>query len=503
MPTEQAMSITRPLLLAGLMLVLSCSVSVATTVFTMGRAIPQDATKEWVAVLVATSAVMTAWQVVYLRRLSTTGTRRMTCSLTAALVLTGLVLVFPLVTSVGVYVSDEFHHAYTNDPFIRLTAVEAMVVYLYVVFVLEEAILGWARSDRTVLRCLLERLQRSHEPITIATTLVIGACIGSSYVTVVGDDYARYWTIADALQEGLGYPVSHVEQGYSAGGMAAYLIDLPGLPLAMLASFALLGHSALAAMMPALLAASCFTALAYLACKRLTHQLPLSYTAAVVLSTFPLLSFYVLRAAEPDGMFTALLMALAYLAVRCTDDARSYPAWAALGVVAGLTALTRPEGIMYGAMSLLSIAIWFRSNRGLHLALTIFASMLLAFSATMLANIGVVWPNSFNGTVGVQHVLANLDGFTYWGFPRYAEALGSTEHILVCVGITLTVLYIVGTLELFRKRPYLVFLALLPVANLVSFLLVSPALTGRSFRTTIFGAHHMDFLMQCWSFLMQ
>jgi len=259
--------------------------------------------------------------------------------------------------------------------------------------------------------------------------------------------------------------------------MSSYLVDLPALPLAMNICFALMGHTVLAAMTPALLAGMLFTVLVYLAFRELTQNTVLGYVAAVALATFPLLAFYVLRAAEPDGLFLSLLAALAFLAIRCDNDRRSRWAWPALGLVAGLICLTRPEGIMYSAMTFLTLAIRFRSNRGFWLATALCGSMVAAFSATMLLTFGTPWPSSFAGTIQLRHVGQNIGGFAASALPAYAGALGISAPALVSVAMAVMVLYAIGAVLLAQRRPQLLFLALLPAMNIALFLLVSPALT--------------------------
>ncbi len=259
--------------------------------------------------------------------------------------------------------------------------------------------------------------------------------------------------------------------------MSSYLVDLPALPLAMNLCFALMGHTVLAAMTPTLIAAMLFPGLVYLAFRELTQNTVLSYVAAGALATFPPLAFYVLRAAEPDGMFLSLLAALAFLAVRCDNNRGSRWAWPALGLVAGLVCLTRPEGIMYSAVTFLTLAIRFWSNRGLWLAATLCGGMAAAFSATMLLTFGTPWPSSFAGTVQLRHVGQNIDGFAASALPGYAGALGISEPALVLVATAVAALYATGAVLLAQRRPQLLFLALLPAMNIALFLLVSPALT--------------------------
>lgn len=461
----------------ALALLLSASLALAVTIYFQGRTDPLHATRVWLGALVVSALPPAFWLLKLNSRLSRLSTSRRDKAANLSLLLSLLLFIAVVSLDAALYLSDGFHHTFTSEWVFRRGIAIGAVASIYVAALLLETTLSWAHSGRSYRTALVSQVRSHGEAMAILAVTGIGILLGSSYITVMGDDYARYWTIADALGGGLGYPASEVGQGYQAGGMSRYLVDLPGLPLAMLLSFTLMGHTVLAAMAPTIIAASLFPTLAYLAFRELTRSVALSYVLSVILTTFPLLAFYVLRAAEPDGMFVALLMALAFLAIRCDNGPDATRSWLALGFVAGLVALTRPEGVMYVGVTFATLLLRYRAHRGLWLAVGPAASMIAAFSLCMLLTFGAPWPGSFVGTVQGQHVAQNLEGFLASALPNYAGALGVSEAVLGLAAIGVAVLYAVGAWQLARHRPQLLFLALLPAASIVLFLLVSPALT--------------------------
>ncbi len=460
----------------GLCIAFSGSLALAITVFLLGRANPLQATKPWLAALLAAFLVLALWQSTFAIRLFRLPKDHGVAALRPALAGLSALTIAAAALDGGVYISDAVNHDLTVDPAFRGAFVVVAIVVLYATHRLQEAFLHRSHGV-SLVESLVSELSRHGPAAVIVTTAAIGALVGTSYVTVIGDDYARYWAIADALGGGWGYPASEVGSVYQAGGMSSYLVDLPGLPVAMLLSFALLGHNVLAAMLPALLGGSLFTLMMYLALRELTGDVALSFVTAVAFGLFPLFSFYVLRAGEPDPVFVSLLMALAFVATRCDEASRRGWSWAALGLVAGLAALTRPEGIAYLGLTFLTLAISHRTDRRFWLAVLVSAALLAAFSATTLLTFGVPWPTSFVGTAKLENATQNIDGLVRYALPRYSAALGLPEALLVAASVLLAGLYGIGGWLLARRRPGLIFLALAPAVNVAMFLLVSPALT--------------------------
>lgn len=454
----------------------SFALALMLTIFFQGRTHILQATRPWLASLGVLGLIFAGWHLsFFLRLLRRKGGIPGGAFRPLVVWLGGLALI-GIGMSGAVYLSDDFNHSFTVDPEFRGVFAVLVVAILYATTQLERGILA-SGDGQFSLAALVEAAGEKWELATVAAVTAIGVLLANSYVTVIGDDYARYWTIADSIMSGHGYPASEVSNVYQAGGMASYLVDLPGLPLLMVLSFSLLGHNALAAMAPALAASSLFAVAAYLAYRETTGRLTLSYAGAVALAMFPLLTFYVIRSGEPDGMFLTLLMALAFLGARADNHPQSIWGWAAFGAVAGYTALTRPEGIMYAGVAFFTLLFRHWSNKRYWLGASIAGAMAGAFSLVMITTFGLLWPASFAGTVAPQNITQNLKGFAGTAFPKYAEALGLPEPLLALLGIAMLLLYLVGSWQLARRKPQLLFLALLPILNLVAFLMVSPNLT--------------------------
>jgi len=457
-------------------LISSFALALMLTIFFQGRTHILQATRPWLASLGVLGLVFAGWHLGFSLRSLRWKEGIPGGALGPLVVWLGGLALIGIGMSGAVYLSDDFNHTFTVDTEFRGVFMVIVVAVLYATTQLERGILA-SGAGHFSLSALVEAAGEKWELATVAAVTAIGVLLANSYVTVIGDDYARYWTIADSIMTGHGYPASEVSSVYQSGGMASYLVDLPSLPLLMVLSFSVLGHNALGAMAPALAASSLFAIAAYLAYRETTGQLTLSLAGAVVLAMFPLLTFYVIRSAEPDGMFITLLMALAFLGARADNHPRASWGWAAFGAVAGFTALTRPEGIMYAGVAFLTLPFQHWSNRLYWLAACIAGVMIGAFSLVMITTFGLLWPTSFAGTMALQNIIQNLKGFAGTAFPKYAEALGMPEPLLAMLGITMLLLYLVGSWQLARRKPQLLFLSLLPILNLVVFLMVSPNLT--------------------------
>lgn len=447
------------------------------TVFILGRAHPFTATRNWLGALAVLALLASAWQLYFTFRLLTSRQPRAHLS---GRWMAGIVIALTGAASAvtaGAYLSDNFNHEFTVEPAVRSASAIGAALLVYLVHQLQSALLTSQYPGRQFGLALIRQMRQQGRLVAPLASAMIGLLVGTSYITVVGDDYARYWTIADALTSGWGYPVSEVGPQYVSGGLSPYLIDLPALPVAMIVSFGLLGHNVLGAMAPAILGSSLFGLMAYLALKELTGRVLIGFVGAAAISTFPFLSFYVIRSGEPDGIFLTLLMAMAYLGIRCYNHPANRWSWPAFGLFASLAALTRPEGVAYLGIPFLFLGARYWRSTGYWVAAGVAGLLLAPFVLAMLTTFGTPWPTSFAGTVRPEHALQNLEGFFTWGLPRYSAALAIPEPILLLLAGIITAFYIVGTTQLARRAPGLLFLALLPAVSIAMFLLASPALT--------------------------
>jgi len=483
--------------LVCLTLAASGSTSLLVTLYILGRAHPLQATWSWLAILMLTFLTLAWQQLAFLHGVYHLPGDRGFVAVRRAVLPAGAVFAVTACLNVAFYASDDFNFKWIGNWAVR-TAIALIIGFLlFTAYELQGAFLARFRDDTSWREALRSRV-RAHAPTVFPAILAaIGLLEAWSFVTTIGDDYARYWTVADALSGGWGYPASEVGDIYQKGGMSGYLVDLPALPLAMMLSFALLGHTVLGAMAPTLVVTPFFPLAAYLALRELTNHTIVSFVGATALGLFPLLSFYVLRSGEPDGIFITLLMAMAFLAIRCDRRPGGHWGWAALGLTAGIVSLLRPEGIMFSGTTLLTLALRNLARPGLWEAGILCGAMVAAFAALMLLTYGTPWPSSFVGTVRLEHVLQNLDGFMVWSLPRYSESLGVPIPGLLAAGALLVLLYLAGSWQLARRKPQLLFLALLPAMSVVSFLLVSPWLTRPPFPYDFFrrASYGLPFLV--------
>lgn len=455
----------------------AASTALMVTLFIFGRANPVHATRVWMLAWLLIFGASATWWFRFTRQLHRLPEDRRPRAVQNARRLLATVSLLAAGLDVAVYASDPLNHMFTQYHLFRGVFSVLGLAALLGVFGLQEAILDKTPGDTSIWGTLRAWTWARATLLALVGAGAIGLLTATSYVTAMGDDYVRYWAIADALSTGLGYPASAVSREYQAGGMAPYLVDLPGLPLAMILSFSLLGHTVLAAMLPTILAGALFPVVSFLAFKELTEHTLLSFVGSVATALFPFLTFYVVRASEPDAMFLTLTMVMVWLAIRCHKHARPRLSWPLLGLSAALVALTRPEGIGYAAVTFLSLLPFHREHRGFWLATAVGAIPLAMFSVTMLITFGVPWPTSFVGTVRLGHIAQNVDGFSVWGLPRFAEALGIPVWALVLGAACVLLLFLLGSWELGRSSPALTFLAVIPLLSIAMFLLASPVLT--------------------------
>ncbi|HET7772142.1 MAG TPA: hypothetical protein VFN74_25440, partial [Chloroflexota bacterium] len=232
--------------------------------------------------------------------------------------------------AVGVlYVSPEAYHAWVFTP-----RPKGLLVPVSVLLALSAPALtsgnaaGWvAKRWRWLLAALLGGYALAQ---------------GLSYSQVATDDLIRYWAIADAWAAGSPYAVAE-------GDPAArqfYLVDVPVYPALVATAFAMVGHRYAALHMPLVVANVALPLLLYAAGRAAGGTRLVAAGVALALTALPMAQIYAFGSAEPDPLWAALLAALVWLGTRLArpDGAtRSRGEWVALGVVAALLVLTRPE----------------------------------------------------------------------------------------------------------------------------------------------------------------
>ena len=114
----------------------------------------------------------------------------------------------------------------------------------------------------------------------------------------------------------------------------------------MIGTFAVTGHTYASALLPMAIANTLLPALAFMTTRALGVGISMAFSAAVLRTVMPTFQIYSHGAAEPDPIFAALVMGLAWTYTRALEHS-SGRRWFLLGLVAALLALTRPEGPLY------------------------------------------------------------------------------------------------------------------------------------------------------------
>lgn len=299
----------------------------------------------------------------------------------------------------------------------------ALVVLVYSSDTLHHFLLSWNRArilcgalTLSALGLIWMAQRASRQPagrrrdawlasLAVAAPLVMGASLlaqgvlqAASYTHLAVDDFARYWAIADSLAAGNGYPVWEAKAGTAQGGGSGHWTDLPLLPVLLIASFALFGHTLTAAHVPLLLANIALPFVLFALYRHLTGERLWAFAGTALILFLPFLQIYTLGASEPDPVLvvlvTALLWRVAVLArTGAAMDSRSLRRQGlALGLLAAGTALVRPEGLVYAAIIPAGLVLQQGSRRALWWALAPAAVPIVGFAAALWPSVERPWP---------------------------------------------------------------------------------------------------------------
>ncbi len=412
-----------------------------------------------------------------------------------------------------VYLSDDAHHAFVYRPWLKGLLVPATLVLVAAAPAIaaawpwprerkpRAALAGtgvasggaWPWPPLAIAEHLgtgqVERaraLLAHHAPAVATLTLVAtGVAQAAAFCAVTTDDLIRYWAIADGLRTGAGYPVT---TGTTGGGF--YLVELPVYPLLILASTTVLGHRYVAVIAPLLAAAALLPLLLYAVARAAGASRLRAAAVALLVSCLPYYRVYATGAAQPEALLAAELALLLWLAMRCMAPAGRLAAhepaartawWIALGLVAALAALTRPEGALYVAALFAGLAWlerralldWLRAPAQRPLPRCLVAASasalpIMAFSAFLLTHFGVLWPAGWANVAGAQFLAANVRLVLRQDLPHYAAVAGLPEPRmaglwLAAVGVAIA---ITGLARLWWARPALRFIPFALAVNL-------------------------------------
>ena len=300
----------------------------------------------------------------------------------------------------------------------------------------------------------LKLAARMHVRIVIPISLLlIGALQAASYSAVTMDDLFHFWSVADSVAWHGDYPFWSNRS------------DLPVLPIALLLSFGLLGHTYPAALAP-LFAANLFLPLAIFGAARAFEVgRTVAFVVAVLGVVFPLIQVYSLGSAEPDPIFI-LLLALATMAVGRVVRAPESRRWAILlGLLAGLAATTRPEGPLYAALFILGAMIATRKAATALAALSA-AALLAPFVVYVYSGLGRPWP-TVSQTFSLPQLVENASviGSTTWRAASRIVLMNDVRFAILISAILL--LFALGSAALANRSPGLILIPLAVVINVV------------------------------------
>lgn len=385
-----------------------------------------------------------------------------------------------------VYLSDDAHHAFVYRPWLKGLLVPATLVLVAAAPAIAAGVASRkARTDAGRMGEARALLAHYAPAIATLTLVATGITQAAAFCAVTTDDLIRYWAIADGLRTGAGYPVT---TGTTGGGF--YLVELPVYPLLILASTTVLGHRYVAVIAPLLAAAALLPLLLYAVARAAGASRLRAAAVALLVSCLPYYRVYATGAAQPEALLAAELALLLWLAMRCMAPAGRLAAhepaartawWIALGLVAALAALTRPEGALYVAALFAGLAWlerralldWLRAPAQRPLPRCLVAASasalpIMAFSAFLLTHFGVLWPAGWANVAGAQFLATNVRLVLRQDLPHYAAVAGLPEPRmaglwLAAVGVAIA---ITGLARLWWARPALRFIPFALAVNL-------------------------------------
>ena len=316
------------------------------------------------------------------------------------------------------------------------------------------------------------RYQKLSPALMHVCLLGIGVLQAMSYSSVAIDDLGRYWSIADSLTNGLGYEIWEAGASTAQGIEGSRWMDLPTLPILMIGTFALTGHTYASALLPMALANTLFPTLAFVTTRALGVGISMAFSAAVLLTVMPTFQIYSLGAAEPDPIFAALVMGLAWTYARALEHS-SVKKWFLLGLVAALLALTRPEGPFYALTLVLVGTASTRSIRALAAVTVPLTVLVVPFILVSVVSVGRPWPQAPQG-LGIDSLVQNVSVAAnhVWEFLARVLLLNDVRFpILTCV---LFGAFVVGAWALTARRRAFGALPLAVIGNLVITLSIRP-----------------------------
>ena len=314
------------------------------------------------------------------------------------------------------------------------------------------------RSERLSIeyglwRSFRQTMRRFAPAITVGALLLIGGLQAASYSAATIDDLGHFWYSADALSTHGEYPVW------------GDWMSLPGLPLLLIVAFTVFGHTYAAALAPMFLANLLLPWLLFRAALAVGATRAVAFAVAVLTTVLPPLQIDSLGSAEPDPIFIALLAAGVWAFAHVLRTRNPRQSLLLLGCIAAALALTRPEGLLYGGLTLLAALIATRSRWAV--AASLGAGVLLSpLAVYSLLKTGRPWPTmsqEFTFANLVEH--AGLVGGVTW--PKIARVVLLNDLRFAVLIATILALFTLGSVHLARRRPAFAALPAAVVINIV------------------------------------
>ena len=384
-------------------------------------------------------------------------------------------LAIPTGIAVLVYSSDNIHHWFISWNRARIICGALALAAIALIWLAQQVARRQAAQPAEAWLAILAAAY----PLVLGTSLFVqGLLQAASFVHLTVDDFGRYWTIADTLAAGGGYQVWTASAGTAQGGGSGYWTDLPVLPLLMLVSFALFGHTLTAAHVPLLLANIILPFVLYALYLRLTGHRLWAFVGTSLILFLPFLQIYTLGASEPDPVLIVLVAALvwrvAVLAQSNTDVPSRKLRWhgLAVGLLAAATALVRPEGLVYAALVPAGLLFHRRSRRALWWALGPAIVLVGGFAAVLWPAVHRPWPQAPR-ELELANIPANLQ-IASKPLEHAARILYLSEGALLALLALLFALVVLGSVLLIRAHPALTGLPIALLAHGVLLLLLDP-----------------------------
>lgn len=245
--------------------------------------------------------------------------------------------------------------------------------------------------------------------------------------------------------------------------------------------------------MPAFLANAALPLLLYAFYRKAGFGRPVAFTASCVVVLFPFFRLYTLNAPVPDAIFVTLLVAAGYLFLHLVPtlsngrkrnwvqlaggEKQSPLPWAAFGLFVALSALTRPEGLVFGGLMFV-VLIPNLLRRRLYVAAFAFLALTVPFALVMFTTFGIPWPRNAGTSFGLENIAANLDWMDRMSLGFYAHPFGLSRAGLVAVVGLLAVAGAAGTLWLAKKRWQMAILPASFAVHLFTVFTVDPRVSG-------------------------